>query len=300
MNIVQTITDRILSNLEAGQIPWRKTWQGGLPASLATGREYRGINILMLGTRDYTSRYWLTFREALRLGGHVRKGEKATPIVFWKWATTEELERARAQNRIIPRCVPFTSHVFNIDQVDGVERPETDVHHQPHRRLEVADLLLEVMPTKPEITHALSSNPAYAPASDRVLMPHLSQFKSADAYFAALFHELVHATGHPCRLNRFAAEEGSALERYSFEELVAEFGAAFLCGFSGIQNRQLDDLHTSYIAGWSEVFRKEPSILLKAASAAQRASDFIRGKLTPVSQDTDAETGSGSTVRAVA
>lgn len=81
MNIVQTITDRILSNLEAGQIPWRKTCQGGLPASLATGREYRGINILMLGTQDYTSRYWLTFREALRLGGHVRKGEKATPIV---------------------------------------------------------------------------------------------------------------------------------------------------------------------------------------------------------------------------
>ncbi len=151
MNIIQTITDRIIARLDAGVAPWRQTWQRGLPASLATGREYRGINILMLGTTDHTSRYWLTFREALRLGGHVRKGEKATPVVFWKWRTPEELREAKANGRPLPRCVPFTSHVFNLDQVEGIGRPEEDVVHHPNRRLELADLLLEVIPDKPEI-----------------------------------------------------------------------------------------------------------------------------------------------------
>jgi antirestriction protein ArdC len=288
MNIIQTLTDRIIASLEAGKAPWHKTWQGGLPASLSTGREYRGINIFLLGTQEFSSRYWVTFREALRLGGHVRKGEKATPIVYWKWRTPEEIEKADREGRRMPPCYPFTSYVFNLDQVEGLARPETDVHHEPHRRLEIADLMLEMMPAKPEIHHALSNSPCYLPDFDRVLLPHLSQFTSAENYFAVLFHELIHATGHARRLNRFAKDTGSRSERYSFEELVAEFGAAFLCAFCGIRTAQVEELQASYIAGWAQVFRKDPMVLLRAASAAQKAADFIRGKVVQEAQDVEA------------
>ena len=119
-------------------------------------------------------------------------------------------------------------------------------------------------------------------------LPHLSQFESADEYYAVLFHELAHnATGAPRRLNRFAEAEGDRVEKYSFEELVAEFGAAFLCGFAGIQNPDTEAMQASYIEGWARVFRQDSRILIRAASAAQRAADYIRGKVT-VEQPTPA------------
>ncbi len=294
MNIIQTLTDRIIASLESGKAPWHKTWQGGLPASLSTGREYRGINIFLLGTQEFSSRYWVTFREALRLGGHVRKGEKATPIVYWKWRTPEEIAKADREGRRTPPCHPFISHVFNLDQVEGVARPETDVHHEPHRRLEIADLMLEMMPSKPEIQHALSFSPCYISDFDRIQLPHLSQFTSAENYFSVLFHELIHSTGHPRRLNRLAQDTGNRSERYSFEELVAEFGAAFLCAFCGIRTAQVEALQTSYITGWATVFRKDPMVLLRAASAAQKAADFIRGKVVPDVRDVETSTSTES------
>ena len=202
MNIYQMVTDRLLKQLEAKIIPWRKTWKAGLPKSLATGREYRGINILVLGGADYTSRYWLTFREAQRHGGHVRKGERATPVVYWKWRTPEELAKRAAQTgkEDVAPCTPFVSAVFNFDQVEGVDRPADDLPPRPEDRLRVADLILDVMPDKPEIVHTLTTQPAYSPRLDRITLPHLSQFENADEYYATLFHELAHSTGAPRRL----------------------------------------------------------------------------------------------------
>ena len=163
MNIYETVTNRILAQLAAGQIPWRRTWKAGLPKSLTSGHEYRGVNLLMLGTAEYSSRYWLTFRQTQRLGGNVRKGEHATPVVYWKWRTPEELAKLAAtsgRENLAP-CVPFTSSVFNLDQVDGVSRPEDDVPNQANRRLEIAEQMLEVMPDKPEILHSATGSPCY-------------------------------------------------------------------------------------------------------------------------------------------
>ena len=281
MTIYETVTTRILKQLAAGQVPWHKTWKTGLPKSLSTGREYRGVNILVLGSAEYTSRYWLTFREAQRQGGHVRKGERATPVIYWKWRTPEELaKRAEqtGQENVAP-CTPFVSAVFNLEQVEGVPAPDDDLQPRPENRLAVADQMLEVMPDKPEIVHTLTAQPAYSPRLDRITLPHLSQFESADEYFATLYHELVHSTGSPRRLNRFAEAEGDRVEKYSFEELVAEFGAAFLCGFAGIENRHTEELQASYIEGWARVFQQDSRVLVRAASAAQRAADYIRGKI---------------------
>ena len=281
MTIYETVTTRILNQLAAGQVPWHKTWKTGLPKSLTTGKEYRGVNLLVLGSAEYTSRYWLTFREAQRQGGHVRKGERASPVIYWKWRTPEELAQRAEQTgkETVSPCTPFVSAVFNFDQVEGVARPADDLPPRPEDRLQVADQMLEVMPDKPEIVHTLTAQPAYSPSRDRITLPHLSQFESADEYFGTLYHELVHSTGAPRRLNRFAAAEGDRVEKYSFEELVAEFGAAFLCGFAGIANQHTEALQASYIEGWARVFQQDNRVLVRAASAAQRAADYIRGKI---------------------
>ena len=280
MTIYQDVTNRILKQLESGKIPWRKTWTCGLPKSLTTGQEYRGVNILVLGSTEYTSHYWVTYLQATKLGGHVRKREKATPVIYWKWRTPEELaklaEKTGKEN--LAPCVPFVSAVFNLEQTAGITAPTDDLKPNPERRLEAAELLLEVMPDKPEIVHTITSQPAYAPGSDRITMPHLSQFVSGDQYYATLFHETCHASGHPKRLNRFAETDGDKLEKYSFEELVAEFGAAFLCAFTGIKNPDTEALQAGYIQGWAAVFQQDNRILLRAASAAQHAADYIRGK----------------------
>ena len=124
----------------------------------------------------------------------MRKGERATPVVYWKWRTPEELaQRAAQTGKEDPApCTPFVSAVFNFDQVEGVTRPEDDLPPRPEDRLRVAELMLDVMPDKPKIVHTLTAQPAYSPSLDRITMPHLSQFESADEYFSTLYHELVH------------------------------------------------------------------------------------------------------------
>jgi antirestriction protein ArdC len=272
-----------LNQLAAGRIPWRKTWTSGLPKSLTTSREYRGINILILGTATYTSRYWVTYREALRLGGYVRKGEKSTPVVYWKWRTDEDMQKLRDKTgkELFAPCVPFVSAVFNLDQVEQVKRPEDDVPFLPTDRIEIAERVYAGMPDKPITKHAATYQPVYVPSLDEVLMPHREQFESGPAYYAALFHELAHSTGHAKRLNRFKDAEGGRIEKYSFEELVAEFCATFLCGFAGIENPEADALHAGYIQGWMTALKNDVRLALRAASAAQRAADYIRGKIEP-------------------
>ena len=292
MNTYTTITERILKQLEAGVIPWHKTWSAGLPQNLLTGKEYRGINILALGLEAFSSRYWVTYRQALQLGGHVRRGERATAVIYWKWRTPEELEHLEAKTgkaNLAP-CHPFTSAVFNLDQVEGIARPDDETPNLSNRRMEIAERMLSTTPKMPEIVHARTNEPAYNLALDRITLPHLTQFDSVDEYYATLFHELIHASGARHRLNRFAEAEGDRRERYSFEELVAEFGGAFLCGFAGITNPKTEALQASYIQGWATVLRQDPRMILKAASAAQRAADYVRGKL-PIGEPAAAEDG---------
>lgn len=278
-NIYATVTDRILKCLDAGVIPWRKTWRTGLPKNLMTGREYRGINILVLSLAGYGSRYWLTYRQAFGMGGHVRKGEKATPVVYWKWHTAGDLKRLaeKAGKAAPPPCYPFVNAVFNLDQIDGVAQPADDVPAESADCVESAEQLVSCMPDRPEIIHGASLEPAYCPSLDQVMIPNICQFENAGEYYGALFHELGHSTGHPKRLNRRAEAEGDRQQKYSFEELVAEFTAAFLCAHLGIDTPDHEARQADYIQGWAEVFRRDSRILLRAASAAQKAADFIRG-----------------------
>lgn len=281
MNVYELATSRIIERLEAGVIPWRKCWTSGPAKSLTTGKEYRGINSVLLGMREYSSRYWATFKQAQKLGGHVRKGEKATPVVFWHWRTPDEMARLQAEGKTMAPapCYPFLAFVFNLDQTEGIDRPADDVPAAKNDPLEAAQNIVDAMPRRPAIRHGASLNPCYHVAWDVVDMPNPGQFETAAAYFAALHHELCHSTGAKSRLNRFETRAGeSREERYGFEELVAELGAAFLSATCGLDNSaRLDDV-SAYIAGWLKALRDDKKLLLQAAAAAQKAADFILGK----------------------
>lgn len=281
MNVYELVTSKIIERLEEGVIPWRKCWTSGPAKSLTTGKEYRGINSVLLGMREYSSRYWVTFKQAKKVGGNVKKGEKATPVVYWHWRTPDEMARLKADGKAAAPapCYPFLAFVFNLDQTEGVERPADDVPARRNSPLEEAQRIVAEMPKRPRIRHSASFNPCYNAAHDVVDMPNLGQFEDAEHYFSALYHELCHATGAKGRLNRFEKSDGeSREERYGFEELVAELGAAFLSATCGLDNSSRLDDASAYVAGWLKALRDDKKLLLQAASAAQKAADFILGK----------------------
>jgi antirestriction protein ArdC len=249
----QVITDRVITLLEQGVIPWQKPWQSGqlLPQNLISRKAYRGVNVFLLHAMMYESPYWLTFNQAKELGGSVRRGEKACPVVFWKWLDVDEdSERKR---------VPFLRYysVFNVAQCEGTDAhvPKTEQSRREHNPIESGERIVSAMPHRPEIKHGLD-RAYYSPSGDFVGMPSPGQFKSGEDYYSVLFHELTHSTGHESRLNRkgVSGSDGQwsafGSQSYSKEELVAEMGAAFLCGQAGIVERTRDNSAATSPLGW--------------------------------------------------
>lgn len=278
--VYQVITDRVISLLEQGTVPWQKPWQGAeqAPQNLVSHKAYRGVNVFLLHAMHYTSPYWLTFKQAQELGGHVRKGEKSCPVVFWKWL---EVERDGERER-----VPFLRYysVFNVAQCDGLDEHVPTVagdNGRAVKSIEAAERIVAGMPKRPEIRQGLD-RAFYSPGGDFVGMPNPGQFRSAEDWHSVLFHELTHATGHESRLARKGVSgtdgEWSAFGStpYAKEELVAEMGAAFLCGQAGIVERTLDN-SAAYIASWLSRLKDDPKLVVQAAAQAQKAADFILG-----------------------
>ncbi|WP_263418416.1 ArdC family protein [Terriglobus albidus] len=287
-SIYQTVTDRIISSLKAGVIPWEKPWKtprfagGPFPRNFYTGKPYRGINVLLLWSSDYSSPFWLTFKQAHDLKGHVRKGESGTPIVFYKQLPEHakpEDEGTDEDGRVPFILCHYT--VFNVEQCDGLSLPEIE---QPTTAPEIdEDELCEGIVTAWEKRPALHlTNPTeyrayYRPGTDSVHMPARSRFVDAPHYYSTLFHELIHSTGHETRLNRtFGDRFGDEL--YSKEELVAEMGAAFLCAIAGIANEHTDRNTTAYIQNWISKLEEDNRLVIHAAANAQRAADCILGE----------------------
>ena len=283
-NVYEIITQRICALLEAGTIPWHKPWStsagNALPRNLASGKPYRGVNVFLLHAMNYASPWWLTFKQAQERGGHVRKGEHATPVVFWKWLDTDERdEQGRAKR------VPLLRYysVFNVAQCDGVEAPAPATAGTPreHTPIEAAERIVAAMPKCPTISRG-GQQACYSPALDLVRMPEPGTFQTAEDYHSTLFHELTHATGHESRLNRKGVSgsdgEWSAFGSapYAREELVAEMGAAFLCGQAGIVERTLNN-SAAYVAGWLERLKSDARLVVTAAAQAQKAADYVLG-----------------------
>lgn len=279
MNVYDVITDRILGMLSSGVVPWRQPWAAaGAPKNLISKKEYNGINTLLLGAQAYKSPYWLTFKQASEKGGQVRKGEKSTPVIFWKIL---EDKNDPKDKKFILRYY----NVFNVGQVDGLTVPEEETSDKVIEPIQACENLVKLYKTIPKMEHG-GSRAYYNPSFDYIGMPAMSDFHGAEEYYSTLFHELIHSTGHKDRLDREGITNpikfGS--HDYSFEELVAECGSAFLCGKAGIENKVIEN-QAAYIGSWIKKLKSEPKWLVEAAGKAQKAANYIQGITATKSED---------------
>lgn len=272
------INSRIMELLEGGTVPWRKTWSAGnnYPMNIS-GREYRGVNVFMLACQEYGSPYWMTFKQCQDKGGQVLKGEKSTPVIFWKWIDRRNADGAVSEEDKSGK-VPLLRYysVFNLDQVEGiVSPPTTELPANPFTPIEIAEQIITGMPLPPDIRYG-GNKACYSPMLDYVKLPEPQAFESPEEYYSTAFHELIHSTGHASRVGRKGILEPSFFgsHEYSKEELVAEMGAAFLCGHAGIEQKTLVN-SAAYIQGWFKALKSDRTLLVHAAAQAQKASDYI-------------------------
>lgn len=271
MNGYDRITERIVTLLEQGTVPWHKPWKAttSWPRNFVSRKPYRGVNVFLLVTMSYESPFWLTFHQAQGLGANVRRGEKACPVVFWKPIQIEDDETGAARKFPLLRIY----HVFNSSQCDGLntDRPEEAI---TVRSTKPAELVAQ-MPNPPAIKHGMT-HAFYSPPEDLVGLPERERFEDETSYYATLFHELIHSTGHTSRLNRatLTGNTGFGSDPYSKEELIAELGSAFLCGYTEIVERTIDN-SAAYLKGWLARLKADRTLIVQAAGHAQRAADYI-------------------------
>lgn len=287
-SVYEIVTSRILAELEKGQVPWRKPWRTLPPANLISKKPYRGINVFLLALAGFGSQYWLTYRQAQALGGNVRKGEHGAKIVFWKCG---RFETETADGETEERKSAFLRYytVFNLEQTEGLRAL---LALPPAFPIESAESIAAGMPNPPAFEQ--DSRAAYIPSRDTVTMPSRTAFDSQAEYYSTLFHELTHSTGHAKRLARegFDTPQKFGSESYSREELIAEMGSAMLCGIAGIEQATINN-SAAYLQSWIKRLKADSRLVVSAASAAQKAADYIRGE-TP--KDSPASTGQWGTL----
>ncbi len=272
MNVYEIVTDRILDSLKAGVVPWRKPWSCSAPKNIVSGRDYRGINVLLLQSTPFLSPFWMTFRQAKALGGAVKSGVRGTPIVYWNVRDTDETEGKKRSRAFLRH---FT--VFNLEQCEGIEAPAVGVRPS-FNPIEECEKVVVTYKDGPRIAHG-GDRAFYLPAHDLVQLPPQGSFDRTEEYYCTLFHELVHSSGAAHRLARKALLDGVkfASHAYSKEELVAEIGAAFLCAHTGIAPQTCENSH-AYISFWMSALIGDCRMVIEASSHAAKAVDLIVGK----------------------
>lgn len=292
-DVYALVTEKLIARLEAGVVPWHKPWTvsgNGMPRNMKSLKPYRGINSILLAGL-YASPFWLTYRQAEEMGGNVKKGEKASLVVYWNWIDVED-KKAKKGEETTGRKIPFLRyyHVFNVEQCEGLEEKVAaaktkcglDETKRAFSVIEEAKAIVETMPNCPPINHG-RGRAAYSSSLDNIMMPEPEEFDSPEHYYGTLFHELVHSTGHQSRLNRDLGGTFGT-ERYGKEELVAEMGAAFLSALCGITDRLLDN-SAAYLANWIAALKGDAKLAVCAAQAAQKAADYItRSSNAPVEE----------------
>lgn len=281
-SLYDEVTRRILSELEAGRVPWVQPWghpggaAPGLPRNALTGRNYSGVNVLILWgavtEQGWPSQRWLTFRQALEAGGCVRKGEHGTAVVYAD-RFTPEAEKARAREtgeeaRAVPFLKKFT--VFNVAQCEGLSEALT-ADPEPFREREIVPVAEALIAATGADIRIGGDKAFYAPVADFIRVPPQQAFHDQIDFYRTCFHELAHWSGHASRLNRELSRIfGSA--PYAKEELVAEMASAFVCASLGINPTVR---HADYLACWIEALRADNRAIFRAASAAAKAADYL-------------------------
>ena len=291
--IHRMVADQVIKAMETSGTNWVKSWttpSGQLPTSMSTGKQYNGINLLILGmeraANGYGSHHWGTYNQWFKMGGgehdpvnkrlvktpsqfNVRRGEKSTTVIFYKPMRIQD--KATGEDKTIPLLKSFA--IFNADQVDGYTAPTViDVDHakleQPNTRADklAGDVGCDLRFSDPDRAF-------YSPLHDFINMPRATQFDDVENYAATLLHELTHWTGHASRLDRNLTQANGTKD-YAKEELVAELGAAMLCGSLGITPAPRDD-HAKYLANWMKRLKDDPKCIFQAAAKASAAADWL-------------------------
>ena len=284
LDLFTHVTNRIVADLEQGVRPWIRPWsvshaEGRITKPLRyNGEPYAGINILLLWSeavsRGFANSTWMTFRQALELGAHVRKGETGSTVVYANRIMRSEVAEDGSE---AVREIPFLKaySVFNVEQIEGLPKS----YYAP---------VLQIISTLDRIALAEAffancradiryggTSAFYAIHPDYVQLPLFETFSDAESYYATLGHEMTHWTRHSSRLDRDLGRKHWGDEGYAREELVAELGAAFLCADLGLDLEPRED-HASYIASWLEVLKQDKRFIFAAAAHAQRAVDYLR------------------------
>ena len=308
------IADRIIELLDKGELPpWEKGWrnsQSGDPVNALTMKPYRGINrwltLITQQSMGYDDPRWLTYRQAEGLGGHVRKGEKSTSIIFWKQVSFRQREdgdeaqnqargnkqtEANANNGSPPdegriRTYPMlrSYRVFNLEQTQDCKvKPLPPAETTSHDPIELAEAIIAGMPNPPEMEFYENANyvPHYQPATDIIRVPKMDRYLNLEDYYNTVFHELTHATGHSKRLDRFSLDANADdLHAYGREELTAAMGSAMLAAHAGI-DAELVERDASYIRHWRDTINADKPMIIRSATLAQKAVDLILGEKPP-------------------
>lgn len=291
-DVYARVTNAILADLERGVRPWTKPWSakhlaGRISRPLRhSGQPYSGINVVLLWSeataRGYTAPIWMTFRQALTLGAHVRKGETGSNVVY-----ADRVKRTETgdDGHDIEREIPFLKaySVFNVEQIEGLPSAYTALAEptlDSQRRIAHAEAFFAALGA--EIRHG-GNSAYYAVGADYVQSPPFESFIDPERYYATLAHECTHWTRHPTRLDRDFGRLKWGDAGYAREELVAELGAAFLCADLGLELTPRED-HAAYLGHWLHVLKGDKRFIFSAAAHAQRAADFLHG-LQPAQAD---------------
>lgn len=276
-SVYEMVTERIIAELEKGVIPWQKPWTGIADGAYnrISKKSYSLLNQMLL---KHTGEY-ATFKQWTDLGGHIRKGEKAEMVVFWKIQPIKEVQDDGTEEvKQIPLLRYF--NVFHISQVEGVE--PLAVERNTVEPIEEAEKVLSDYLTRESITleQEASNEAYYSPSRDMIHLPLMEQFKDVAEYYSTAYHEAIHSTGHKSRLDRLTtgSNAGFGSETYSKEELVAEIGSANLLNILGLETKGSFRNSSAYIQNWLSVLKSDVKFIVSASSKAEKAVKFILGE----------------------
>lgn len=293
-DIYLDVTNKIVSALSQGVIPWIKPWttsgssaDAPFPINAINRRPYAGINIPLLWAearlRGYRQDRWLTYNQARKAGGHIRKGEQSTLAVLYKPMSKEAHDEdgqvvldEQGNVKMVQFALLRTHCLFNIEQTEGL--PNDEQHHDdgedPVMFIEYAPAERLLAASGARIEHRYGDDAFYLPIRDLIQLPTKAQFVDVGSYYATALHELTHWSGHHARLNRegITGRHAFGSAAYAFEELVAEMGAAFLCALTGTQGELR---HEEYLASWLKILKEDKRAIFRASGLAREASEYL-------------------------
>ena len=279
-SVYEIVTNRIIQLLEKGTPPWRKSWTASTaerPMNYRSKSPYKGINFFLLSA-CFDDPYFLTFKQAKEMGGNVKKGEKAIPVIFWNWLFFDKDGKRIKDEKQAAKKLPLLRYynVFNASQIEGIEFEYPE--HEPLKANQKIQRCEAVVKSCKNLNLKFKNRASYHPIYDVVNMPEIGCFENSFEYYGTLFHELGHWTGHASRLDRFKKENylpKFGNEDYSKEELIAEMTAAFLCHHCQIDTPEIQTNQAAYLQSWIKVLKGDSKLIINAAAQAEKAQNYI-------------------------